>query len=52
MNKFQNEIVKAIDDIKVKTSANSNFTDDDIEILFLTSLLEEETNEQVRQDAR
>lgn len=42
MSTIQKEIHQAIDDIQKKLTAQNDLTDKDMEILFLSSLIEEE----------
>lgn len=41
--RINQEIFEAIQEIKNTLSENKNLTDEDLEVLFLTSLLEEES---------
>jgi hypothetical protein len=42
MNKLQQEVVSAIDDIKVQVSKGKKLNENDLEVLFLAALLEED----------
>lgn len=42
MSNFATEVVKKIEEIKVSTASGSSLSQEDLEVLFLASLLEEE----------